>query len=43
MYGLTSKHNALGEQDGKVCIEGRTVTCLQFADDIGTTAEEEQD
>ena len=35
--------DALGEHDGKVCIEGRTITCLQFADDIDTTAEEEQE
>ena len=32
----------LEEHDGKVSIGGRNITNLQFADDIGALAEEEQ-
>ena len=35
--------DALVEHDGKVCIGGRNITNLQFADDIGALAEEEQE
>ena len=31
------------EHDGKASIGGRTITNLQFADDIGALAEEEQE
>ena len=34
---------ALEEHDGKVSIGGRNITNLQFADDIDTLAEEEQE
>ena len=34
--------DALEEHDGKVCIGGRNITNLRFADDIDALAEEEQ-
>ena len=34
--------DALEEHDGKVGIGGKTITNLQFADDIAALAEEEQ-
>ena len=35
--------DALEEHDGKVCISGRNITNLRFADDIDALAEEEQE
>ena len=35
--------DALEEQDGKVSIDGRTITNLWFADDIDALAEEKQE
>ena len=35
--------DALEEREGKVNIDGRTITNLRFADDIDTLAEEEQE
>ena len=35
--------DALWEHDGKVCIGGRNITNLRFADDIDALAEEEQE
>ena len=34
--------DALGEHDGKVSIDGRTITNLRFSDDIDALAEEEE-
>ena len=35
--------DALEEHDGKVSLDDRTITNLQFADDIDAVAEEEQE
>ena len=40
---ITKKCVALEEHDGKVSIDGRTITYLWFADDIDTQSEKEQE
>ena len=42
-FSRTDHSDALEEHDGKVCIGGRNITSLRFADDIDALAEEEQE